>query len=320
MIKNILYEDGKIIVNSSIKSIKSALISGEKIWVDMEKPDEKEINLLRDVFRFHPLAIEDCVHRIQRPKVVNYKDYYFIVLNEFIGGDINKYFTYSEVYIFLGDNYIVTLHWNKLKVIGDTMERIANGPHIFEKGIDFILYNLFDTLVDDYFPLTDSIGDKIDDIEETILKEPNKQIQDDILVLKRNILKLRKVLSPQREVLNILLRHDFDLIHEENRLYYMDVYDHMLRIYDLLDTYTDLLASTMDLYMSQISNRMNEVMKVLTMITTIMMPLSLIAGIYGMNFKFMPELGTRYGYFATLGLMAVIAVMEIFYFKKKKWL
>ncbi|MDF2672781.1 MAG: magnesium and cobalt transport protein CorA [Clostridiales bacterium] len=319
MIKNILYENGKIVENSSIKSIKSALISGEKIWVDMERPDEKEMNLLRDVFKFHPLAIEDCVHRIQRPKVVNYKDYYFIVLNEFIGGDINKYFTYSEVYIFLGDNYIVTLHWNKLKVIGDTMERITNGPYIFEKGIDFILYNLFDTLVDDYFPLTDSIGDKIDDIEETILKEPKRQVQDDILVLKRNILKLRKVLSPQREVLNILLRHDFDLIQEENRLYYMDVYDHMLRIYDLLDTYTDLLASTMDLYMSQISNRMNEVMKVLTMITTIMMPLSLIAGIYGMNFKFMPELGTRYGYFATLGLMAVIAVMEIFYFKKKKW-
>lgn len=320
MIKNILYENGKIVENSSIKCIKSALNNGEQIWLDIENPNEKEMDILRDIFKFHQLAVEDCVHRIQRPKVVNYKDYYFVVLNEFIGGDINKYFTYSEVYIFLGGNYIVTLHWDKLKVIGDTMERITNGPYIFEKGIDFILYNLFDTLVDDYFPLTDSIGDKIDDIEETILRNPRKQVQDDILVLKRNILKLRKVLSPQREVLNILLRHDFDLIKEENRLYYMDVYDHMLRIYDLLDTYTDLLASTMDLYMSQISNRMNEVMKVLTMITTIMMPLSLIAGIYGMNFKFMPALETRYGYFATLTLMGVIAGVEIIYFKKKKWL
>jgi magnesium transporter len=320
MIKNILYENGKIVKNSSIKTIKSALNSGEQIWVDIENPDEKEMDILRDIFKFHPLTIEDCVHRIQRPKVVNYKDYYFIVLNEFIGGDINKYFTYSEVYIFLGGNYIVTLHWNRLKVVCDTIERISNGPYIFERGIDFILYNLFDTLVDDYFPLTDSIGDKIDSIEETILTNPRRQVQDDILVLKRNILKLRKVLSPQREVLNILLRHDFPLIKEENRLYYMDVYDHMLRIYDLLDTYTDLLASTMDLYMSQISNRMNEVMKVLTMITTIMMPLSLIAGIYGMNFKFMPELETRYGYFATLSLMAVIAGVEIIYFKKKKWL
>lgn len=320
MIKRILYENGKIIENSSISSIKSALNSGEQIWVDLEKPDEKEMDILKDVYNFHPLAIEDCVHKRQRPKVDNYKDYYFIVLNEFTGGDLNRNFTYSQLYIFLGSNYIVTVHWNSLKVISDAMERITNGPYIFERGIDFILYNLFDTLVDDYFPLADSIGDRIDRIEENILRNPGKQVQNDILALKRNILKLRKVLSPQREVLNILLRHDFPLIKEENRLYYMDVYDHMLRIYDLLDTYMDLLASTMDLYMSQISNRMNEVMKVLTMITTIMMPLSLIAGIYGMNFKFMPELQSRYGYFATLALMAVIAGVEIIYFKKKKWL
>lgn len=320
MIRTVLYNDGKIVKSSTIKSIKSALNSGDRIWVDIENPDKKEMDILRDVFNFHPLAVEDCEHKLQRPKVDNYKDYYFVVLNEFTGGDINKHFTYSQLYIFLGNNYIVTLHWNALKVIGDTMERIINGPYIFDRGIDFILYNLFDTLVDDYFPLADSIGDKIDKIEENILMNPGKQVQNDILVLKRNILKLRKVLSPQREVLNILLRHDFPLIKEENRLYYMDVYDHMLRIYDLLDTYMDLLTSTMDLYMSQISNRMNEVMKVLTMITTIMMPLSLIAGIYGMNFKFMPELETRYGYFAILGLMALIAGLEILYFKKKKWL
>lgn len=320
MIKRILYENGKIIKNSSFKNIKSALESEDHIWVDMENPADKEIEILRDIFNFHPLAIEDCVHKRQRSKVDNYKGYYYIVLNEFTGGDINKNFTYSQIYIFLGANYIVTLHWNSLKSINDAINRITNAPYLFERGIDFVLYNLFDTLVDDYFPIADGIGEKIDRIEETILSNPEEQVQNDILTLKRNILKLRKVLAPQREVLNILLRHDFPLIKEENRLYYMDVYDHMLRIYDLLDTYMELLASTMDLYMSQISNRMNEVMKVLTMITTIMMPLSLIAGIYGMNFKFMPELESKYGYFAALVLMAVIAGVEIIYFKKKKWL
>lgn len=320
MIKRFLYENGKLIENFSTKNIKTSLNNGEQIWIDLEKPEESEIDILRDVFNFHPLAIEDCLHKRQRPKVDNYKDYYFIVLNEFTGGNINKNFTYTQLYIFLGENYIITIHWNKLKAINDTMERIMNGPRIFERGIDFILYNIFDTLVDDYFPLADSIGDKIDVIEENILKNPGKQVQNEILVLKRNILKLRKVLSPQREVLNILLRHDFTLIKEENRLYYMDVYDHMLRIYDLLDTYIDLLASTMDLYMSQISNKMNEIMKVLTIITTILMPLSLITGIYGMNFKFMPELEARYGYYATLALMVIVAGVGIIYFKKKKWL
>lgn len=320
MIKRFLYENGKLIENFSTKSIKTSLNNGEQIWIDLEKPEESEMDILRDVFNFHPLAIEDCLHKRQRPKVDNYKDYYFIVLNEFTGGNINKNFTYTQLYIFLGENYIITIHWNKLKAINDTMERIMNGPRIFERGIDFILYNIFDTLVDDYFPLADSIGDKIDGIEENILKNPGKQVQNEILVLKRNILKLRKVLSPQREVLNILLRHDFTLIKEENRLYYMDVYDHMLRIYDLLDTYIDLLASTMDLYMSQISNKMNEIMKVLTIITTILMPLSLITGIYGMNFKFMPELEARYGYYATLALMVIVAGVGLIYFKKKKWL
>lgn len=320
MIKLISYYDKKISKSSSIKKINAAIANDEMVWIDFEAPEDKEIEVLKDVFKFHPLAIEDCLHKLQRPKVDNYKDYYFIVLNEFAEEHTNKYFKSTQLYVFLGINYIVTLHWDNVKVINDTVKEVINSPYLFERGIDFILYTILDNMVDNYFPLSESISDKIDMIEESILRNPKKKVQDDILILKRNILKFRKVLSPQRDALNTLLRHDFPLIKEENRLYYMDVYDHMLRIYDQLDTYMELLASTMDLYMTQISNRMNEVMKVLTMITTIMMPLSLIAGIYGMNFRYIPFLNSKYGFYGTLGIMAFIAIGEFIYFKKKKWL
>jgi magnesium transporter len=153
-----------------------------------------------------------------------------------------------------------------------------------------------------------------------VLKSPKKEIQNEILILKRNMSRLRRILSPQREVLNILLRHDFELITEEARLYFMDVYDHILRINDLIDNYHDLLSSTLDLYMTQMSNKMNEIMKVLTIITTIMMPLTVITGIYGMNFEYMPELKMKNGYYLTLALMAFIAFIEVLYLKIKKWM
>jgi hypothetical protein len=180
----------------------------------------------------------------------------------------------------------VSLHWEKVNIIEDLNIRASNNNLMFSRGIDFLLYNLFDAVIDEYFPLTDSIGDRIDNLEEKIIKAPSQKSQEEILNLKRDIIKLRKVLSPQREVINILLRHDFELIKDENRLYFMDVYDHILRIIDLLDSYQDLITGSMDLLMTQISNKTNEIMKVLTIITTIIMPLTLITGIYGMNFKF----------------------------------
>lgn len=320
MINGIFYSQQEVKSNISRDDLEVNLRNKVPMWIDVFNPDVEEMKILKEVFNFHDLAVEDCVHRLQRPKVDNYKDYYFIVLNAFKGRDVKKGFLYSEIYIFIGEGYLVTIHWNELEVIKDASERVKNGVEVFKRGMDFILYILLDEIVDDYFPITDKIGDRIDNLEEIILRSPNKQIQGEILILKRNILKLRRVLSPQREVVNILLRHDFGIIAEENKLYYMDVYDHLLRIFDLIDTYQDLLASTLDLYMSQISNRMNEVMKVLTIITTIMMPLTVITGIYGMNFDYMPFLREKAGYYTTLGIMGGIMLVEFIYFKVKKWL
>lgn len=319
MVRTLIFQNEKVI-NYKTEDIQNDVKDGKLMWIDIEKPSDKEIYNLENAFNFHPLAIEDIVSKQQRSKVDNYKDYYFIIFNAFKGRDINKRFIYSEIYIFLSNDYIVTVHWENLDLIDNLFKRAEESTSIFKRGTDFILHDLFDAIVDDYLPLTDKIGERIDTIEELIFKDPQKQIQSDILSIKRNLLKLRRILSPQREVINILLRHDFDLIKEDNRLYFMDVYDHILRIFDMIDTYQDLLSGTLDLYMSQISNRMNEVMKVLTIITTLIMPLTLITGIYGMNFKFMPELKLRYGYFAVVALMIIIVLVEIRIFKAKRWM
>jgi magnesium transporter len=320
MIKSITYENNHLTENINIGNIQKKLKEKSLIWLDLVNPDDNEIKILKNTFKFHHLAIEDCIHRVQRPKVNKYRDYYFIVLNAFKEKDVKKGFTYTDIYIFMGENYIVTLHWDPIEIMDRAYGRVADDPDAFGRGIDFILYTIFDEIVDDYFPLTDRIGDRIDNLEELIIRLPKKRIQDDIMVLKRTLVKLRRILAPQREVINVLLRHDYKLINEENRLYFMDVYDHLLRIFDLTDTYQDLLSSALDLYMSQISNRMNEIMKVLTIITTLMMPMTVISGIYGMNFQYMPGLQTKSGFGITLVLMLVIVAAEVVYFKVKKWL
>lgn len=302
-----------------IQDIKKAFTRKDILWVDIEQPKEEEINILRDVFNFHPLAIEDCVNSKQRPKVDQYKDFYFIIMHALEKNDDIRV-SVSELNIFLGENYIVTFHKKNIKFIESVYERYQKTPSQFEKGIDFIFYSLIDELVDEYFPILDNVGFTLEKLEELAFKDPNPKTQNELFKLKNNVFRLRKILSPQREVLNIILRHDFSFVKEENRVYFMDVYDHLVRLFDLVDTYHDIISGALEAYLSSLSNKLNEIMKVLTIITTIMMPLSLIAGIYGMNFQYMPELKWRYGYLWALGLMAFVVIVMLVYFKKKKWI
>lgn len=320
MIKAMAFENEEIIKDTSSENIMNFIKNKKKLWIDINNPDEKDMKLLQKDFKFHPLAIEDCLNKFERSKIDDYRDYYFIVIHSVKGLSKNRRIVYSQIYIFVCQNYIITIHFENVKPLDFVWNRIISGMNIKNEGIDFILYNILDSVTDDFFPLTDRIGENIDRIEDLILKNPGKKVEDEIILLKRNMLKFRRIISPQREVLNTLLRHDIPLISEKNRMYFMDVYDHILRIYDLIDSYHDLLSGSMDLYMTQISNRMNAVMKILTIITTIATPLSLITGIYGMNFKYMPpELDSRYGYYGVMLSMVAIVIVEIFYFKKKKW-
>ena len=303
-----------------IKAISDALKAGTFLWVDFDEPTEEEADLLKSVFQFHPLAIEDCLHRFQRPKVDEYPEYLFLILHAVGPSGQGRRHKIAEFDVFLGGNYLVTFHLDKLKFVEEAYKDYDSSSNLAQRGIGFLLYRLLRGLIDEYFPVLDKVESRLEAIERRVFVAPNQRLLSEAFELRHNILSIRKSLSPQREILNLILRKDKPFINEANRIYFMDAYDHILRLFDLVDNYHDLLSSVLDAYLSSTSNRMNEIMKVLTIITTIMMPLSVIAGIYGMNFKYMPELNVPWAYPVVLGVMALITAGMLWYFRWKKWI
>ncbi len=288
------------------------------IWVDLEAATPEESVILARDFNFHPLAIEDCIAETLLPKVDDFGDYIFLVLH---GSRATSGQTFStmEVNFFLGDNYLVTYHDEPSRSIGRSKERcLKMGPAITQ-GADFLLHDILDGLVDNYFPILNQYDEAIDQIEADVFANPTQSTLNKIFTLKRDIMHLRRVTGPQRDILNRLSRDPFKVISAKAAIYYRDVYDHLVRIADLSDAYRDLISGAMEAYLSMASNRTNEIMKVLTVFTAILMPLTLITGIYGMNFEHMPELNSRYGYYSILGFMFLIATGLFSYFKRKKW-
>ncbi|MFZ5639601.1 MAG: magnesium/cobalt transporter CorA [Bacillota bacterium] len=294
-------------------------MEGEILWVDLFKPDREELRVLEKDFGFHPLAIEDAVKRMQRSKLDDYGDYLFIVVHAVGETDLLKGLNMAELAIFYGRNYIVTVHWEQVRALDEVADRIRKNGALLERGIDYLLYLVLDTVVDDYFPLLDVIDDAFSETENKLLTLPEPDSLFTLFLLRRRLVGLRKILSPFREMFNILLRFEGTYFKNENRLFYLDVYDHLMRIFDFVETYRDLIGGGLEMYLTVMSNRTNEVMKVLTVISTIMLPLTLISSIYGMNFRYMPELTWRYGYFAVLGFMALLAIGMVAYFRRKKW-
>lgn len=286
-------------------------------WLDLVSPGDEEVSLLKEVFQFHPLAIEDCLYRLQRPKLDEYDNYFFMVMHAFSHHSAKEPVEFDA---FISNNFVITFHWAPLSFIDGLVDRFVKNPVVFEKGVDFLLYSITDALVDEYFPLLDDIEDRLSEIEETTFKHPDRHLPSRIFDIKRDILNLRKTLSAQREVFNLLLRHDFPFIREESRLFFMDVYDHIFRLFDTVDMFFEKASGALESYLTVVSNLTNEIMKVLTVFTAVMMPLSLIAGIYGMNFKYMPELSWRLGYPFALLLMVLTALGLLYYFKKKNWI
>lgn len=288
-------------------------------WTDIENPDDREIKVLDEVFGFHPLAIEDCVNMKQRSKLDDYNDYFFIVLHPVAETQMPNRVGVSELGIFVGKGYIVTFHRDKVDPVSTVRQSVEKKPELMSKGIDYILYLIIDAVIDDYFPILDKIDDSFSSIEDQILKKPSNSDLNQLFKLKRILVDMRKILSPHREMINTLMRYEGIFIKGENRLFYLDIYDHLMRIFDFLDNYRDLISSSQEIYLTVVSNRMNEVIKTLTVIATITLPLTLISSIYGMNFKFMPELNWRFGYFWALGLMLTTAGGLVYYFRKKSW-
>ncbi|MDQ6800600.1 MAG: magnesium/cobalt transporter CorA [Acidobacteriota bacterium] len=295
--------------------------SDDKLWVDILDPQREVLEpLLEKRFGFHELAAEDSLSTNTLPKYDPFPEYDFFI---FRAVDINVQEHGSQTYklaAFLGRNFLFTVHREGMAPVDDVCNRLPNDRRILSNGPDFLLYSIVDQMVDAHFPLLDRIEESVDDLQDTIFKDAHPQHLDELLHLKRDVNVLRRQSLPQRELLNQISRGDAQFIQKQHMIYFRDVYDHMFRISETIDVERDMMAGTMEAYLSVIANRTNEIMKVLTIFSAIMLPLTLIAGIYGMNFGNLPELHWQFGYWYALGLMAITAVLMLFWFRRKGWL
>jgi magnesium transporter len=289
------------------------------IWVDVVDPTPDEIIRIGEEFHFHPLALEDVARGGQRPKVDQYDDHQFIVFYGLTSQ--NDRIATHEVDIFLTKHCMVTFHKSDLPVMTQTAERWrSNVAALGNHGVGFLLHSVLDALVDGYFPVLDDISDRADTMEESIILAGHPTLQAEILRLRRELLLIRRVAAPERDVMNVLIRRDPPLFNRKEIVYFQDVYDHLLRVTDTVDIYRDILSSVLDANLSMVSYTLNIVVKRLTSYSIILMSISIIAGIYGMNFIFMPELDWRWGYPFALGLMVLIATIEVGIFRRIGWL
>jgi len=289
------------------------------VWVDVSDPTSLDFDNLARQFGFHPLSIEDCRHQHQRPKVEEFPGYYFIVLYEAVLNDVGR-LQLGELGIFLGKNYLVTVHSEPIRAI-ETAERLwRSWTDLAERGTGLLAYLLIDAVVDDYLPLLDTVSDRMDSLEDRIFADFQDESLEEIFRIKKELLLLRRAVTPLRDVFNTLLRREQPIFSRETHTYFQDVFDHLIRVADTIDTLRDMIVSMMDAYLSISGNRMNLVMKRLTSIATILMSVTLVAGIYGMNFDYMPELKWRFGYVGALLSMLVVGLAIYFHFRRIKWL
>jgi magnesium transporter len=271
--------------------------------------------------KIHPLVLEDIMHTGQRPKMEDFDDYLFIVIKMLQYDQKENETKTEQVSIILGTNYVISFQEDEGDVFDLIRERIRTDRGRTRKmGADYLAYTLIDAIVDNYFMVLEKIGERIEDIEDELVKNPTPEVLHTIHSLKRELIYLRKSVWPLREVISRLERWESPLIDKSIDIYLRDVYDHTIQVIDALETFRDMLSGMLDIYLSSVSNRMNEVMKVLTIIATIFIPLTLVVGIYGMNFKYMPELQWPWGYPMVYVVMLAISGVMLVYFRRKRWL
>lgn len=311
----------------TIQQVKSYLEEPTKTWINVcGLHDIEQLKSIWDFFNLHPLIQEDIVSTSQRPKVESYSNCVFFVLQIF-SYDKSQHRLHSEqMSIVLGENYVLSFQETDRDYFSPIVKRLSiDESRIRQVGADYLCYALIDTAVDHYFAILEYIADEIEQLEDELLEEPDPHLLEQIHKIRREIIYFRKAVWPLRDAINSTIRDESKFITSDTKIYLRDVYDHMVQVIDNIENYRDMILGLHDMYMSYVSNRMNEVMKVLTIIATIFIPLTFIAGIYGMNFNTqssplnMPELNWYWGYPVSLALMAGIAVIMIIYFKRKGW-
>jgi magnesium transporter len=305
-----------------IEDLFPLLDSDTNTWIDIVGiHDTSLMEALGTHFGIHPLTLEDILNTGHRPKTEDFDTYVYIVLKMFQYKEDEHMVISEQVSIILGSRFVMTFQEAPGDVFTPVRDRMHKGKgRIRRRGCDYLAYALIDAIVDQYFYIMEKIGERIEDLEEKLSEDPQIDVIQQIHDLKREVIYLRKQVWPMRDMLSRLTKGEFDLIQEENTIYFGDVYDHITQLIDTNESYRDVLSGLLDLYLSTISNRMNQVMKVLTIVATIFIPITFIAGIYGMNFKYMPELEWPWGYGAIWGVMSAIVVCMVIIFKKNKWL
>jgi magnesium transporter len=296
--------------------------TGTVSWINIDGlHDTETIASIGKQFDLHPLLLEDILNTGHRPKVEEFDNCLFLTLKMLGLSNDGNSITFEQISFVLGKGWIISFQEQEGDIFDILRHRIRENMGTLRKvGADYLLYRLIDTVVDHYFIVTDHIGEVIEELEEKVLHTPDKDSLQEIQQIKKQLSNIRKAVIPLREVVTFLEKDSTALIEDKTIRYLRDVYEHTIQINDSAESQRDALASLMDLYLSGISNRTNQVMKVLTIIATIFIPLTFIVGIYGMNFDFMPELHWKYGYFGIWGIMVAVCVMLVMFFKRKRWL
>ncbi|WP_282089109.1 magnesium/cobalt transporter CorA [Aquimarina algiphila] len=281
----------------------------------------KEITRIGEFYGLHPLLLEDIVNTNQRAKIEEYETHIFLVL-KMMYFNKKQEFTVEHISIVLGKGYVITFQESEEDIFDPLRSRISNSKsRIRNSSSDYLGYSLLDAVFDNYFVVIEHLGDKVELLEDELFNEKtNSNITQDIQSLKREILRIRRSVLPLREVIGRIIKSETDLIQEKNKDYFRDLYDHIIHVHENIDVYREMIWGLMDMYMTTISNKMNGIMKVLTIISTIFIPLTFIVGVYGMNFEYIPELKWKYSYYVLWGIMFLLFLALLIFFRKKKWL
>lgn len=308
----------------SVAQIKEHLESNEGfLWVSLESVSDDEIlEILRDTFNFHPLAIEDCQSvGFQVAKIDDFSDYLFIITHALNYQSSNDEHATSELDLFLGKNFLVTCYSDpQIPAVEKTWEHVQKDGRIARFGPDFLCHTILDHIVDEYMPIIDEMESEVEWLEDSVIEKPTPETLQRLLSIKHNIMALRRIISPQREVMNRLSRADFPgIIDTQSLIYFRDVYDHLVRFQDMADVLRDIVSGALDIYLNSTSLRLNEIMKALTIVSTVFLPLSFVTGAFGMNFLHIPGANTQLGFYVACILLVLLGILMLMYFKKRNW-
>jgi magnesium transporter len=321
---NVIRYDRELVIERvgvTIEELTTLVQPGQITWVEVEGlSDERALRRIAELFHIHPLALADIVNTGQRPKAEAYADFEFVIARMACPRDEGHEFDLEQVSFVLGRDFVVSFHESARDVFEPVRQRIRSGALVRQMGADYLAYALVDTLIDGYYPIVEAIGAHLEELEDAVSDSPAKELLERIHRARREILTFVRVIHQQRDAVGAMMRADHPLIGEAVRVYLRDSFDHAMQISDVLDTFREIALGLVEVYLSSVSHRTNEIIKVLTILSSIFIPLTFIVGVYGMNFQYMPELSWRYGYQFTWVMMLSVVAGLLYYFRRNGWI